>query len=129
MVRHTGSTLTLDRSDPRIATMTFHNPPVNLIILDVVVRMLEMVEELETDEQVHVLVLKSDMANYFLNHFDLTAAAGFTAWDDTRRARCMDRIGAPALEGALHQHRVHPWTDTRRRQRAGDGPRLALRQP
>jgi Enoyl-CoA hydratase/carnithine racemase len=71
------STISLERPTPKIATITFSNPPVNLIVGETVTRLHELVAELGDDPGIQVVVFKSGVPDFFLNHFDLAAAADF----------------------------------------------------
>lgn len=70
-------TLSLERTSPQIARITFSNPPVNLIIGDTVRRLAEIVAELDADPDIQVLIFDSGVPDFFFNHFDLAAAADF----------------------------------------------------
>jgi enoyl-CoA hydratase/carnithine racemase len=70
-------TISLERPAPKIATITFSNPPVNLVIGETVTRLHQLVAELGDDPAVQVVVFKSGVPGFFLNHFDLAAAADF----------------------------------------------------
>ncbi|MDF9816738.1 enoyl-CoA hydratase/isomerase family protein [Streptomyces sp. SPB162] len=69
----TSSTVILDRPNPKVATITFHNPPANVVAAETAVRLHEIVRDLENDSDVQVVVFTSDVPNFFLNHFDLAA--------------------------------------------------------
>ena len=71
------STISLERPTPKIATITFSNPPVNLIVGETVTRLHELVTELGGDPAIQVVVFKSGVPGFFFNHFDLAAAADF----------------------------------------------------
>lgn len=77
----TASTIAFDRLSPQIATVTFTNPPVNLVVSETVWRLKEIVDELESDPDIHVLLFKSGLPDFFFSHFDLAAAADFPAPD------------------------------------------------
>ncbi|MEU9326342.1 enoyl-CoA hydratase/isomerase family protein [Streptomyces canus] len=62
--------------------MTFANPPVNLIVGETVLRLIEIVETLATDPDIQVVVFDSATPDFFYNHFDLAAAADFPAPED-----------------------------------------------
>jgi enoyl-CoA hydratase/carnithine racemase len=68
------STISLERPAPKIATITFSNPPVNLVVGETVTRLRELVAELGDDPGIQVLVFKSGVPGFFVNHFDLAAA-------------------------------------------------------
>src|SRR6266536_6310102 len=85
------STITVERATPKIVKIQFANPPVNLIIPETVTRLHEVVKELCEDEDVHVVIFTSGIADYFYNHFDLTRmsefpegseANGISVWTD-----------------------------------------------
>jgi enoyl-CoA hydratase/carnithine racemase len=76
------STISLERPTSRIATITFSNPPANLIVPETVVRLHEIVVDLSEDPDIQVLVFKSGLPDFFFNHFDLTAAAAFPRGTD-----------------------------------------------
>ena len=85
------STITVERATPKIVKIQFANPPVNLIIPETVTRLHEVVKELCEDENVHVVIFTSGIADYFYNHFDLTRmsefpegseANGISVWTD-----------------------------------------------
>ena len=71
------STISLERPAPKIATITFSNPPVNLVVGQTVTRLHELVAELGDDPGIQVVIFKSGVPDFFLNHFDLAAAADF----------------------------------------------------
>ena len=70
-------TISLERPTPKIATITFSNPPVNLVTGETVTRLHQLVTELGDDHGIQVVVFKSGVPGFFLNHFDLAAAADF----------------------------------------------------
>jgi enoyl-CoA hydratase/carnithine racemase len=73
------STLSLERTSPQIARITFSNPPVNLIVGETVRRLAGIVAELGVDPDIQVVVFDSGVPDFFFNHFDLAAAADFPA--------------------------------------------------
>src|SRR5436309_8053375 len=73
------STIHYARISPRVAKITFANPPVNLIVGESVLRLTEIVEELANDPDIQVVVFDSATPDFFYNHFDLAAAADFPA--------------------------------------------------
>jgi hypothetical protein len=52
-------TISLERPAPKIATITFSNPPVNLVVGQTVTRLHELVVELGGDPGIQVVVFKS----------------------------------------------------------------------
>ncbi|MDH6484681.1 enoyl-CoA hydratase/isomerase family protein [Streptomyces sp. SAI-127] len=75
------STIHYERTSPQVAKVTFANPPVNLIVGETVLRLIQIVEELATDPDIQVVVFDSATPDFFYNHFDL-AAADFPAPED-----------------------------------------------
>lgn len=59
--------------DGRIVRATIHNPPINLITLDLYGELARLAKELEADDATTVFVLKSADPEFFLAHFDVTA--------------------------------------------------------
>jgi enoyl-CoA hydratase/carnithine racemase len=76
------STISLERPTPRIATITFSNAPANLIVPETVIRLHEIVVDLTEDPDIQVLVFKSGLPDFFINHFDIAAAADFPGGTD-----------------------------------------------
>ncbi|MER6283246.1 MULTISPECIES: enoyl-CoA hydratase/isomerase family protein [Streptomyces] len=76
------STIHYERTSPQIAKITFANPPVNLIVGETVLRLIEIVTELATDPDIQVVLFDSATPDFFYNHFDLAAAADFPAPED-----------------------------------------------
>lgn len=69
----TPSSVVIDRPSPKVVTITFSNPPVNVVTAETALRLHEIVTGLENDPDVQVVVFKSDVPDFFLNHFDLAA--------------------------------------------------------
>ena len=76
-----GSLVRLTRSSPRIARVTYDNPPVNLVVGQAVRELAELVETLLADTELHVVVFDSAVPDYFYNHFDLAHLDEFPATD------------------------------------------------
>jgi enoyl-CoA hydratase/carnithine racemase len=64
------STIRLERTSPQTATVTFANPPVNLVISETVVALHKIVRELDNDPDIQVVVFESAVPDFFFNHFD-----------------------------------------------------------
>ena len=75
------STIQLERSSPQVGKITFTNPPVNLIVAETVLRLAEIVTELQKEADIQVVVFDSGVPDFFFNHFDLAAAADFPVPD------------------------------------------------
>ena len=75
-------TISLERPTPTIATITFSNAPANLIVPETVIRLHEIVVDLSEDPDIQVLVFKSGLPDFFINHFDIAAAADFPGGTD-----------------------------------------------
>jgi enoyl-CoA hydratase/carnithine racemase len=83
----------LTRLSPAYWRIAFDNPPLNVLGTPFVRQFGEIVTELETDEQVKVLVMESAVDGFFLNHSDFLAKledltslpqgpTGLEAWPD-----------------------------------------------
>ncbi|MFY0574016.1 enoyl-CoA hydratase/isomerase family protein [Cystobacter fuscus] len=71
------STIILEKPTPKIATITFANPPVNVIVPETVTRLHEILQELENDVRVQVVIFTSSVNGFFFNHFELRQADKF----------------------------------------------------
>ncbi|MBT2323696.1 enoyl-CoA hydratase/isomerase family protein [Variovorax paradoxus] len=67
------STIILERNSARLATITFSNPPANVTVGETVARLAGILGEFEKDSDLQVVVFKSAVPDFFLNHFDLAA--------------------------------------------------------
>ncbi len=76
---HTYTTLRLVRSDEGVLTVVIDAPPMNLIGPELVRDLVSLVKELESDEDIRVMVLESADPEYFVPHVDLTKVAEYTA--------------------------------------------------
>lgn len=76
------STISIERTTPRICKITFSNPPVNLVVPETVSRLHEVVKEMSEDAQVQVAIFTSSTPDYFFNHFDLSQASEFPVLPD-----------------------------------------------
>src|SRR5882757_3676110 len=65
--------LRLTRRSPAYWRVTIDNPPINVMGPEMVRQFQEVINALETDEQVRVVVFDSAVDDYFLNHSDFTA--------------------------------------------------------
>ena len=83
----------LNRVSPAYWRVTFDNPPLNLMGPEFVLEMREIMTNLETDEQVKVVIFDSAVDGYFLNHSDFRVKlqeltdipqgpTGLEAWPD-----------------------------------------------
>jgi enoyl-CoA hydratase/carnithine racemase len=83
----------LVRSSPAYCRVTFDNPPLNLMGPEFVLQFKEIMTQLETDDQVKVVVFESAVEGFFLNHSDFLAKledltsipqgpTGLEAWPD-----------------------------------------------
>jgi enoyl-CoA hydratase/carnithine racemase len=75
------STISMHEPTPKIRTVTFENPPVNLMVPETVYRLREVVDQLSGDPQVQVVVLTSNTPGFFINHFDLAQAGDLLTQD------------------------------------------------
>ena len=65
---------TLDNSTHSLWRATFNNPPINLIDSVMIGELRELFAEVERDQGPTVLVFDSADPDYFLAHYDITAA-------------------------------------------------------
>src|ERR1700742_3672811 len=83
----------LDRVTPSHCRVVLDNPPLNLMGPEFVRQIREIVTELESDDQVKVVVFESAVDDFFLNHSDFLAdfedltsipqgPSGLEAWPD-----------------------------------------------
>ena len=90
----TPARFTLDSSTPSLWRVTFHNPPINLIDSVMIGELGELFADIEKNQGPAVLVFDSADPDYFLAHYDITAAnrslvdalppgpSGFHPWID-----------------------------------------------
>jgi enoyl-CoA hydratase/carnithine racemase len=62
----------VSRRSPAYWRVTIDNPPINVMGPEMVQQFQEVINALETDEQVRVVVFESAVDDYFLNHSDFT---------------------------------------------------------
>jgi enoyl-CoA hydratase/carnithine racemase len=83
----------LNRKSPAYGRVIFDNPPLNLMGPEFVLEFRKIVNEIETDEQLRVIVFESAVEGFFLNHSDFLAKledltsipqgpTGLEAWPD-----------------------------------------------
>jgi len=63
----------VSRRSPAYWRVTIDNPPINVMGPEMVQQFQEVINALETDEQVRVVVFESAVDDYFLNHSDFEA--------------------------------------------------------
>lgn len=83
--------LAVDRSRPGIWTVTFANPPINMLPPSAIVELQALLTQVEADAGARVLVFQSADPDFFIAHFDTARAAemprepepsGQSAWID-----------------------------------------------
>ena len=82
--------LTIDRRSPEYWRVTIDNPPINLFDPDVVAGFRQLLDDLETDQNIKVVVFDSADPDYFMAHVDLLRVGeasppgptGLPAWPD-----------------------------------------------
>src|SRR5216683_3313767 len=72
-------TLRVARSDEGVLSVVIDAPPMNLIGPELVRDLVTLVGELESDQDIRVMVLESADPEYFVPHVDLTKVAEYTA--------------------------------------------------
>jgi len=83
--------LAFDRSRPGLWTVTFNNPPINLLEPATIVELQALVSEMEVDQSLKVVVFEAADPDFFIAHFDTSNAAetphspgptGYAPWVD-----------------------------------------------
>lgn len=75
------STIAFERLSPQMGRVTFANPPVNLVVGETVSALAELVRELSSDDDLRVVVFRSGVDDFFINHFDLARLDEFPPHD------------------------------------------------
>src|SRR3989442_7892908 len=86
----------LDRSTPSLWRVTFNHPPINLIDSVMIGELGELFADIERNEGPAVLLFDSADPDYFLAHYDITAA----------NRSLVDSL--PAASARRSPPRVHP---------------------
>ncbi|NDZ17755.1 enoyl-CoA hydratase/isomerase family protein [Variovorax sp. WS11] len=73
----TSDLVKLERRTPQLWQVTFANPPFNLVVPEMVTALHAVVEDMDNDPFVKVVLFKSAIEGYFVNHFDLSKAQSF----------------------------------------------------
>ncbi|MEM7017245.1 MAG: enoyl-CoA hydratase/isomerase family protein [Pseudomonadota bacterium] len=72
--------------DNHVAVATISNPPINIITQPLFLELLKFSEEVEADNDVHVLVMRSADPDFFLAHFDVEAILAFPTDTEAERS-------------------------------------------
>ena len=73
---HAGpSQFNIDRSHPGRWTITFSNPPINMLVPSTIVELGALMTDLEADRSVKVVVFQSANPDFFVAHLDVAKAA------------------------------------------------------
>lgn len=67
----------LDKRTPQLWQVTIANPPFNLVVPEIVSALHTVVKDMDRDPEVKVIVFRSELEGYFINHFDLSKAQDF----------------------------------------------------
>lgn len=67
----------LDKRSPQLWQVTIANPPFNLVVPEMVSALHAIVRDMDRDPEVKVIVFRSEIEGYFINHFDLSKAKDF----------------------------------------------------
>ncbi|WP_244503883.1 enoyl-CoA hydratase/isomerase family protein [Variovorax sp. CF079] len=67
----------LHKRTPQLWQVTIANPPFNLVVPEMVSALHAVVKDMDRDPEVKVIVFRSDIDGYFINHFDLSKAQDF----------------------------------------------------
>lgn len=71
------SLVRLDRLSAQLWQITINNPPFNLVVPEMVSALHSIVTSMDRDPEVKVVVFRSAIEGYFINHFDLNKARDF----------------------------------------------------
>lgn len=85
--------LMIDRDRPNLWTVTFNNPPINLIDVQTIRELGALLDEMESNEELKVVVFRSADPEYFLAHWDILSDR------DEINSLSKGRTG------------IHPWVD------------------
>ena len=67
----------VDRVSPSFWRVVMNNPPLNVMGPEFVLQMREVMNEIESDEQLRVVVFESAVDGFFLNHSDYISNNNF----------------------------------------------------
>lgn len=76
--------------DAGVCFATIDNPPINLVTLELYGELAAFAAELEADESVRAVVLKSADPDFFLAHFDVEAILGFPTDGPAERSEALN---------------------------------------
>lgn len=71
------SLVRLDKKTPQLWHVTIDNPPFNLVVPEIVSALHSIVKDMDNDPELKVIVFRSELEGYFINHFDLSKAQDF----------------------------------------------------
>jgi enoyl-CoA hydratase/carnithine racemase len=66
--------LTIDHSRPGLWTVTFSNPPINLLDPATIAELQALMSDIETDQSVKVIIFQAADPDFFIAHFDTSKA-------------------------------------------------------
>ncbi len=102
------------RREGRLATVTINNPPINLITEPLYAELIQLSLELEADDSLTVVLMKSADPDFFLAHFDVEVLLSLPAEEYLQqdlphsdfqlmceRFRTMDKITIAMIEGRV----------------------------
>ena len=69
------SQFNIDRTHPRIRTITFSKPPINMFVPTTIVELGALMTELDADPSVKVVEFQSANPEFFVAHLDVAKAA------------------------------------------------------
>src|ERR1700716_2144012 len=114
-------TLRVARSNEGVLTVVIDAPPMNLIGPELVRDLVTLLSELESDEDIRVMVLESADPEYFVPHVDLTKVAEYTAEGGRAERRVVGDVVAQAQRAAGRHDREAPRPRPRCGKRTGAG--------
>ncbi|MEE3327368.1 MAG: enoyl-CoA hydratase/isomerase family protein [Myxococcota bacterium] len=96
-----------------VAWATVDNPPINLITLPLFGELRQLGQQIEADDDVRVLILRSANPDFFLAHFDVSAILEFPTDGEAKRSnsnayhalcenyKSMDKVTLAQIEGRV----------------------------
>ena len=118
-------TLRVARIDEGVLSVVIDAPPMNLIGPELVRDLVTLLSDLESDEDMRVMVLESADPEYFVPHVDLTRVAEYTA-EAAKAGGAGRRIAGHALAQAQRAAGRNDREDPRPGPRCGQRTRTGL---
>ena len=93
------------RSAEGVAFATIDNPPINVMQLPLFIELSRFAEEVGADDEVRVVVLRSDCPDFFIAHFDVEAILAMPTADPAARGQ---KVGENGFHAMCERYRTMP---------------------